>query len=91
MTQPVWVSKVWPEYDFKTTLQLINEISNENRVREFNLRKLYYLRGGYILGDWLKRAKDVVNGYQKEPSKMVLYSAVRLVLPRKLNFGNFLA
>uniref|UniRef100_A0A914D1R7 ceramidase n=1 Tax=Acrobeloides nanus TaxID=290746 RepID=A0A914D1R7_9BILA len=75
MTQPAWVSKVWPEYDFKTTLQLINEISNENRVREFNLRKLYYLRGGYILGDWLKRAKDVVSGNQKEPSKMVLYSA----------------
>ena len=91
MTQPAWVSKVWPEYDFKTTLQLITEISNENRIREFNLRSLYYLRGGYILGDWLKRAKDVVSGNQKEPSKMVLYSAVRLVLQIKLNVGNFLA
>lgn len=86
MPQPDWIHKLWPEYDYKTSLQLITEIYLESRIQEFESQKLYHLRGGLILGDWLTRAKAVIEGAQKDPSKMVLYSAVGSFKEDKLMF-----
>lgn len=78
MTQPDWVQKIWPEYGNATTLDLIKIIDRETRINEFNDDKLAKYRGGFLLGDWLSRAKNVAKKKQKEPSKMVLYSSVKL-------------
>ena len=67
----------WPEYGNNTTLQLLQQIDQETRINEFDDDKLSKLRGGYLLGDWISRAEEVKNKMQKEPSKMILYSAVR--------------
>ena len=56
---------------------LIQKIDQETRINEFDDDKLSKLRGGYLLGDWVARAERVKNKTQEEPSKMILYSAVR--------------
>ncbi|KAE9547464.1 hypothetical protein FO519_009323, partial [Halicephalobus sp. NKZ332] len=75
LTQPDWVYRVWPMYGNSTTLELLKKIDQETRINEFDDDKLSKLRGGYLLGDWVNRAKKVARGDQKEPSKMILYSA----------------
>jgi hypothetical protein len=65
-------------------LELIVELRDKERVAEFNgSQELARLSGGYLLGDWLKRAKKVANttsagDEQKNGTaqKMLLYSAV---------------
>jgi len=87
LTQPDWVYRRWPKYGNKTTLELVLDLRDKERVAEFNGRKeLARLSGGYLLGHWLKRAKrllDSAKGNKSnssndklQPMKMVLYSAV---------------
>lgn len=61
-------------------MEIITELDAAYTIREFNTKKLYYLRGGFVMGDFLKRARAVASGTQKKPSKMVLYSSVSLHL-----------
>ncbi|KAF7639985.1 putative GTP-binding protein 6 [Meloidogyne graminicola] len=80
LSQPEWVFKIWPQYENKTTLELIIELRDSERIAEFNSHeKLSRLSGGYLLGDWLGRMKQLVNTNQTKEallaSKMVLYSA----------------
>lgn len=87
MAQPEWVHRRWPEYGNKSTLELIVELRAEERIAQFNANdEMRQLSGGFLLGDWLKRALEmasgeyeketIVNGVVKKPRKMMLYSAV---------------
>lgn len=60
----------------KTTLELVTELKRIERTSEFNKPELAYLRGGFLLADWLQRGVLVANGKQSNPSKMLLYSSV---------------
>uniref|UniRef100_A0A914QV13 Acid phosphatase n=1 Tax=Panagrolaimus davidi TaxID=227884 RepID=A0A914QV13_9BILA len=75
LTQPNWFSQTWPQYDGNTTLDIISEIDRQVRLNEFSLDNLHKFRGGFLLGDWLQRAKNVANKSQSDPSKMLLYSS----------------
>ncbi|KAI1732964.1 histidine phosphatase superfamily (branch 2) domain-containing protein [Ditylenchus destructor] len=75
LTQPAWAYKRWEEYENKTTLDIVTEIRRIERIAEFNSTNLGLLRGGYLLGDWLRRIKKVAEGNNPKVSKMVLYSA----------------
>lgn len=77
LSQPDWVYRRWDQYGGNTTLELVTELRRIERISQFNKEALYRLRGGYLLGDWLKRAKDVASGKQKKPKKMMLYSSVK--------------
>ncbi|KAH7716893.1 Histidine acid phosphatase family protein [Aphelenchoides avenae] len=75
LSQPDWVYRRWDEYGGYTTLELVTELRRVERINQFNKKPLYRLRGGYLLGDWLKRAKSVASGKHKKPKKMMLYSS----------------
>ncbi|KAH7666387.1 Histidine acid phosphatase family protein, partial [Aphelenchoides avenae] len=75
LSQPDWVYRRWDQYGGNTTLELVTELRRIERISQFNKQALYRLRGGYLLGDWLKRAKAVSSGKQKKPKKMMLYSS----------------
>uniref|UniRef100_A0A915DQ32 Acid phosphatase n=1 Tax=Ditylenchus dipsaci TaxID=166011 RepID=A0A915DQ32_9BILA len=76
LSQPAWVHQTWPEYGNQTTLELLTEIRRAERISEFNSTKLAYLRGGFLLGDWLSRITKLAKGEPAEkPSKMMLYSS----------------
>ena len=76
LTQPEWFNRTWPQFGGNTTLQIILEIDRLTRLNEFSDEKLHKFRGGFLLGDWLLRAKNVANRSQNDPSKMMLYSSV---------------
>ncbi|KAI6184675.1 Testicular acid phosphatase-like protein [Aphelenchoides bicaudatus] len=75
LTQPDWMYKKWPEYDNNSTLQIITEIGRMLRMAEFDDTTLAYLRGGFLLNDWMRRAQRVASGNQTDPSKVLLYSS----------------
>uniref|UniRef100_A0A915DS93 Acid phosphatase n=1 Tax=Ditylenchus dipsaci TaxID=166011 RepID=A0A915DS93_9BILA len=76
LIQPAWVHQVWPEYGNQTTLEILTEIQRVERISEFNSPYLAYLRGGFLLGDWLSRITKLAKGEPAEkPSKMMLYSS----------------
>uniref|UniRef100_A0AC34GXS3 Acid phosphatase n=1 Tax=Panagrolaimus sp. ES5 TaxID=591445 RepID=A0AC34GXS3_9BILA len=75
LTQPEWFNQTWPQYDGNTTLGIISEIDRQVRLNEFSSVNLHKFRGGFLLGDWLQRAKNVANKSQSNPSKMLLYSS----------------
>jgi prostatic aicd phosphatase len=75
MSQPNWVHKKWPEYGNNSTLDIVSEVGRILRNSEFDDVILSYLRGGFLLNDWMKRAERVANQNQTNPSKMLLYSS----------------
>ncbi|KAI6197355.1 hypothetical protein M3Y94_01214300 [Aphelenchoides besseyi] len=75
LSQPDWISRLWPQFQNKTTLELISELKRLERTSQFNQPELSRLRGGFLLGDWLNRTEDVISGKQKKPTKMILYSS----------------
>ncbi|KAI6170137.1 hypothetical protein M3Y98_01208300 [Aphelenchoides besseyi] len=75
LPQPDWMHKKWPNYQNKTTVELITALALEERLTRLSKRELSRLRGGLLLGDWLKRAEKVVKEKQKKPRKMLLYSS----------------
>jgi hypothetical protein len=77
------VYKRWPIYGNKTTLDLLLELRNRERVAEFNgSEELARLSGGFLLGDWLTRARKAANASEHlSPQKMILYSSVSSFLP----------
>ncbi|KAI6224006.1 Testicular acid phosphatase-like protein [Aphelenchoides besseyi] len=75
LPQPDWVHKKWPKYQNKTTVELITALALEERLTRLSKQELSRLRGGFLLGDWLKRAEKVVKRKQKKPRKMLLYSS----------------
>ncbi|KAI6221768.1 Testicular acid phosphatase-like protein [Aphelenchoides besseyi] len=75
LKQPEWVERKWPQYDGNTTLELIMESQRVLRNAEFDQFELAFLRGGFLLNDWVKRVESVVNGNQTKPSHMQIYSS----------------
>uniref|UniRef100_A0A914H941 Acid phosphatase n=1 Tax=Globodera rostochiensis TaxID=31243 RepID=A0A914H941_GLORO len=76
LSQPEWVNRRWPQYGDQSTLELLIEIRRLERTREFARPDLAFLKGGFLLGDWVQRAKQVLQGQlPKEANKAVLYSA----------------
>ncbi|CAD5216608.1 unnamed protein product [Bursaphelenchus xylophilus] len=71
--QPLWIAKKWPQYSNNSTLDVILEIKRIQRLSQFTEPKLAKLRGGYLLGDWIKRLENIQNG--TESRKLVMYSA----------------
>jgi hypothetical protein len=76
LKQPDWVYKRWPQYNNNTTLDIVTDIQRIVRSSQFNNIILAHLRGGYLLNDWVVRAKQVAKGNQASPSHMLLYSSV---------------
>lgn len=64
--------------DDNTTLEIVTELRRIERTNQFNKPELARLRGGFLLADWLQRARQVADGKQERPSKMMLYSSVEL-------------
>ncbi|KAI6218169.1 Testicular acid phosphatase-like protein [Aphelenchoides fujianensis] len=75
LSQPEWVFRKWPQHGGRTTLELVTELRRLERTAQFNKPELARLRGGFLLADWLRRARDVAAGKQRKPSKMLLYSS----------------
>ncbi|KAI6218227.1 hypothetical protein M3Y99_01720900 [Aphelenchoides fujianensis] len=69
-----WVFRKWPQYGGKTTLELVTELRRLERTAQFNKPELARLRGGFLLADWLRRARDVAAGKQKETHDGTLLS-----------------
>lgn len=85
MKQPDWVFKRWEKYNNKTTLEIVSEFWEKNRILPFKNALYSKLRGGYLLGDWIKRAKNfalIDSSTNKQKNlfnpKMILYSAVKI-------------
>lgn len=76
MTIDDWLRKTWPNHNNMSTLEIALSMSSTERLAGFGTSDMAILRGGYLLNDWLDRAANVKNGTQKEPNKMMLYSAV---------------
>lgn len=76
MKQPDWVYKKWPEYGNNNTLDIVTDLDRILRNAEFNDITLAYLRGGFLLHDFIQRAVMVANKSQTAPSRMMLYSSV---------------
>ncbi|KAI6224127.1 Histidine phosphatase superfamily, clade-2-containing protein [Aphelenchoides besseyi] len=75
LLQPAWVQTRWPQFGGNTTLELVTELKRIRRVSDFDKPELFRLRGGYLLGDWLRRAHQFVNGHLDGAEKMRLYSS----------------
>uniref|UniRef100_A0A915CXK1 Acid phosphatase n=1 Tax=Ditylenchus dipsaci TaxID=166011 RepID=A0A915CXK1_9BILA len=75
LPQPDWVYKIWKEYDGNSTLELLKEMQRLRRFHENSHENFSYLRGGFLLGEWLTRLKNVTKGIQYPPTKMALYSS----------------
>ncbi|KAK0399872.1 hypothetical protein QR680_003252 [Steinernema hermaphroditum] len=75
LSQPDWVHKRWPEYSHNTTVEIITEMKRRDRMSEFEDSKLAVFRGGFLLGDFLTRAKNAVDSNNKNMHNMMLYSS----------------
>lgn len=77
LTQPDWVLKKWPNYNNKSTIEIIVELRTRERNQQFNQTELYRLSGGLLLGLWIQLLEKVVNGFQATTTeKMSLFSSV---------------
>lgn len=70
--QPPWVLQRWPLYENKTTIEVVQEIRRILRITKFSDQELARYRGGWILGDWIKKVQES-NASQQH--RMILYSA----------------
>uniref|UniRef100_A0A915A9R6 Uncharacterized protein n=1 Tax=Parascaris univalens TaxID=6257 RepID=A0A915A9R6_PARUN len=75
MSEPFWVFQTWPSHDNKTTLEILEEIKQLERIMEFNSSEKAKLRGGLLAANWIERALNVSKDIQKRPKKMMLFSA----------------
>ncbi|CEF71526.1 Histidine phosphatase superfamily, clade-2-containing protein [Strongyloides ratti] len=75
LNQPSWVLKEWPQYDKKTTLDIVCDIKRQTRLGEFQNSELGKLRGGYLLDNWLDNIKKIINHPNDSYKKMILYSS----------------
>ncbi|CAD5212337.1 unnamed protein product [Bursaphelenchus okinawaensis] len=71
--QPSWLFERWAQHDNKSTLEILLHLKKIRRLAQFTDPNLARLRGGYLLGDWVKRLERLKNG--TETRKMVMYSA----------------
>uniref|UniRef100_A0A0M3IHL5 Lysosomal acid phosphatase n=1 Tax=Ascaris lumbricoides TaxID=6252 RepID=A0A0M3IHL5_ASCLU len=75
MSEPFWVFQTWPSHENKTTLEILEEIKQIERISEFNSSEKAKLRGGLLAANWIERALNVSKDVQKKPKKMMLFSA----------------
>ncbi|KAI6238634.1 Testicular acid phosphatase-like protein [Aphelenchoides fujianensis] len=75
LPQPAWIDRRWPQYANRSTVELIVQLGLRERLTRLSTPELVRLRGGFLLGDWLKRADRVARGKQRKPQKMLLYSS----------------
>ncbi|VDK68845.1 unnamed protein product [Litomosoides sigmodontis] len=75
LAQPPWVYQVWPEFENKTTIDIIRNLRRIYRISEFNSPGKARLRGGLLMKDWIDRAKNVSLGLSVTPRKIKLHSS----------------
>ncbi|XGW27385.1 hypothetical protein V3C99_007748, partial [Haemonchus contortus] len=73
--QPPWVFKQWPQYNNRSTMDIITELRTIRMITKFNSSEKANLIGGYLLNDFVTNAKRVANGTMENPKKMLLYSS----------------
>ncbi|CAJ0603750.1 unnamed protein product [Cylicocyclus nassatus] len=73
--QPPWVFHIWPQYNNRSTLDIISEMRRIRMMTKFDSPDKAKMTGGYLLNTWIKNALKVANGTMKNPNRMMLYSA----------------
>lgn len=75
LSLPSWVMSRW-NASYPTSWSVIKEMKRVYRTKQFDRPDLAKLRGGYLLGDIVKRTKERASPLStQEPTKMVMYSS----------------
>uniref|UniRef100_A0A915Q7K3 Uncharacterized protein n=1 Tax=Setaria digitata TaxID=48799 RepID=A0A915Q7K3_9BILA len=89
--QPAWVYRKWPQYQNRSTIDIIIEFKRLIQISKYNTPEKARLKGGLLLSEILHRFQNVSEGIGAEASKMLLYSAhdaTILALQNALNVSN---
>ncbi|CAB3396564.1 unnamed protein product [Caenorhabditis bovis] len=71
--QPSWVFRTWPQYDNRTSLDIITEMRAQRMVNLYNTEEKSKLAGGTVINAWISNVNQFIN--QTDTLKMHLYSS----------------
>lgn len=73
--QPYWVTQTWPQYDNRTSMDIITEMRTVRMMNLFNSEEKGKLEGGSVLYNWIQNAIAVSES--RNDQRMLLYSSVK--------------